>query len=206
MSNSLPEYMSRPKPPKPKVLWNVGKLAWSTDLSRWQSLVPRTREATQGWGHHGECTPWSAPGRGGKFRFHIRRQIMETESNGTDLITHEGVLLKVERKGKTRVIVGESDSQVRQVGQYLLVMGLWGSSAIKLVPQIQAISRNPECWAFHILTYKPIKSLLVGILENMQPELGNSLRVSGEVWVEGQGLDLGGQKEQEQELLPSWPR
>ena len=84
---------------------------------------------------------------------------------GNNLIGEEIVVLEVEAESKSGVIQVKGDRYVGQVLQHGLV----------------------------VLLDQPHQGLLVAVLEHVQPELGNALRVRGEVWVETELLHLLGE-------------
>ena len=82
-----------------------------------------------------------------------------------NLVGEEIVILEVEAEGKPGIIQVQSDRYVGQVLQHGLV----------------------------VLLDQPHQGLLVAVLEHVQPELGNALRVRGEVRVEAKLLHLLGE-------------
>ena len=84
---------------------------------------------------------------------------------GNNLIGEEIVVLEVEAESKPGIIQVQGDRYVGQALQHGLV----------------------------VLLDQPHQGLLVAVLEHVQPELGNALRVRGEVRVEAELLHLLGE-------------
>ena len=82
-----------------------------------------------------------------------------------NLVGEEIVILEVEAEGKPGIIQVQSGRYVGQVLQHGLV----------------------------VLLDQPHQGLLVAVFEHVQPELGNALRVRGEVRVEAELLHLLGE-------------